>query len=403
MKKQYIPREVYASKLMSFINKSLIKVIVGQRRIGKSYLLFQIMDILERNFPEMPQIYINKEDLQFEFIANYQDLVKYAESKRSGEQKHALFIDEIQDIQQFERALRHFQTSDSWDIYCTGSNANLLSGELATYLSGRYIEIKMFTLSYPEFLVFQQLTDSYSSFNLYLKYGGMPYLSNLGLNDQASFEYLKNIYNTILIKDITSRYNIRNVPFLERLTRYIADNIGNLVSAKKISDYLKSQQLTISTNLVLDYLHYLENAFLIYCIPRNDLKGNRILEISEKYYFHDTGMRHAICSYKTNDIAQLFENVVLVHLLIHDYSVTVGKLGDKEVDFVCDKNGTRIYIQVTLTLADSSVRDREIGNLLEIKDNYRKIVVTGDEYTSESDQGVEIWNIRVFLCRFFEK
>jgi len=400
MSKDFIARDIYTAKILPYINKNLIKVIVGQRRTGKSYLLYQIMEIIKRDFPEMPIIHINKEDLQFDLIQSYTDLVGYAEQMRTGKGKHAIFIDEIQDIDQFEKALRHFQFNDDWDIYCTGSNAKLLSGELATYLSGRYIEIKMYSLSYPEFLLFQKLEDSPDNFYTYLKYGGLPYLCNLDLNDATVFEYLKNIYNTILFKDVVARFNIRHIAFLERLTRYVADNIGNLLSAKKINDYLKSQKLSFSNNIVLDYLHHLQNAYLILCIHRNDLKGKRILEIGEKYYFHDTGMRHAIGGFKQNDISQLFENIVLHHLLINEYDVTIGKIDDYEIDFVCDKAGSRLYIQVTLSLADAKVREREIGNLLQVRDNFRKIVVTGDEYSEKSQQGVEIWNIRKFLTHF---
>ncbi len=401
MKSNFISRDIYLVKVAPYINKNLIKVIVGQRRTGKSFLLYQIMETIRRDIPEMPVIYINKEDLQFDNLHTYSDLVQYAEQQRTGNAKHAIFIDEIQDIEQFEKALRHFQTNDEWDIYCTGSNANLLSGELATYLSGRYIEIRVYVLSYSEFLLFHNLSDNPENFAKYLKFGGMPYLNQLPLTDNVVFEYLKNIYNTILFKDVVARFNIRHISFLERLTKYVADNIGNLLTAKKINDYLKSQNLSFSNNIVLDYLHHLQNAFMVFCISRIDLKGKRILEIGEKFYFHDTGMRHAIQGYKPNDIAQLFENTVLIHLLINGYEVTIGKWGDKEIDFVCLKNNRQLYIQVTLSLADSKVLEREIGNLLEINDNHRKIVVTGDEYTEESSEGIEIWNIRKFLTVFF--
>jgi uncharacterized protein len=357
------------------------------------------MDLVKEQNPDTKILYINKEDLKFDAIKTYTDLVSYAENHVEKNLKTAIFIDEIQDILEFEKALRHFHTSGMWDIYCTGSNAKLLSGELSTYLSGRYIEITMYGLSFPEFLVFHNLENSPDSFNKYLKYGGLPYLTNLPLEENIVFEYLKNIYTSILYKDIISRYSIRNLAFLERLVIFIADNIGNVFSAKKITDYLKSQQLKFSNNIVLDYLTYLQNAFLVFKISRNDLKGKRILEIGEKYYFHDTGLRHAIISYKPNDINQLLENVVLLHLLIHGYNVTIGKMGDKEIDFICDKNNERMYIQVTLSLADEKVKNREYGNLLEIADNFPKIVVTADEYTIDSYKGIETINIREFLTK----
>lgn len=395
--KKYIRREMYEAKIRPFIGKDLIKVIVGQRRTGKSYFLFQVMDLVQQLNPDIQILYINKEDLAFDSIKTYADLVSFAESNVTKGKKAAIFIDEIQDIEDFEKALRHFHTSGMWDIYCTGSNAKLLSGELSTYLTGRYVEITMYSLSYPEFLMFHRLENTPENFNKYLRFGGLPYLVNLTLNENVVFEYLRNIYTTILYKDIITRYNIRNAAFLERLVIFIADNIGNVFSAKKITDYLKSQNIKSSNNIVLDYLNYLQNAYLIAKISRNDLKGKRILEIGEKYYFHDTGLRHAIISYKPGDINQLLENIVLLHMLIHGYSVTIGKLGDKEIDFICDKNSNRIYIQVTLSLADENVRTREYGNLLETGDNFRKIVVTADEYALDTYKGIETINIREFL------
>ncbi len=395
--KKHIKREIYEAKILPFIGKDLIKVIVGQRRTGKSYFMYQVMDLVRQLNPEIQILYINKEDLAFDSIKTYTDLVSYAEKNVIKGQKAAIFIDEIQDIDEFEKALRHFHTTGMWDIYCTGSNGKLLSGELSTYLTGRFVEIRIYSLSYPEFLLFHQLENNPENFNKYLRFGGLPYLANLTLEENIVYEYLKNIYSTILYRDIITRYNIRNPAFLERLIIFIADNIGNVFSAKKITDYLKSQHIKFSNNIVLDYLNYLQNAFLISKISRNDLKGKRILEIGEKYYFHDTGMRHAIVSYKPGDINQLLENIVLIHMLIHGYKVTIGKLGDKEIDFICEKNKNRIYIQVTVSLADENVRNREYGNLLETGDNFRKIVVTADEYAIESYKGIETINIRQFL------
>lgn len=397
-----IQRPIYLKRIEPYIGKNLIKVIVGQRRIGKSCFLKQLADLFTKNYPKVPVIYINKEDLAFDSIRDYSDLVSYAESKRDNDNLHAIFIDEIQDIEQFEKALRHFQSKQNWDIYCTGSNAHLLSGELATYLTGRYIEVRMFSLSYIEFLEFHDLENVPESFNKYMKFGGLPYLKHLKLDETIVYDYLKNIFQSILFKDIIGRYSIRNISFIERLCTYIANNIGQIVSAKKISDYLKSQRVSFSNNIVLDYLSYLQNAFLVFSLKRNDLKGKRILEIGEKIYFHDLGLRNALNGYRSNDIGQMLENITLTHLLTYNYDVTIGKVGDKEIDFVCDKDNKRIYIQVTLSLADEKVREREIGNLLLLKDNFRKIVITADELTAPEVQGVEIWNIRKFLNEFID-
>jgi len=396
----YFERKIYTKKIEPYINKNLIKVIVGQRRTGKSYFLLQIIDIIRKKFNDANIVYINKEDLEFEHIQDYLNLVEYAEDKQNPQKQNFLFIDEIQDIKEFERALRHFQTKKSWDIYCTGSNAELLSGELSTYLSGRYIEIKIFGLSYSEFLMFHSLSDTTESFEKYIRFGGLPYLYNLPLEKNVIYDYLKNVYSAILLKDVVSRHSIRNISFLERLTLYVADNIGQIVSAKKITEFLKSQNIRFSNNIVLDYLSYLCDAYFIIKIKRTDIKGKRILEIGEKYYLEDMGLRHALTGYKQNDISQLLENIILLHLLVNDYEVTIGKLGDKEIDFICDKLDTRIYIQVTLSLASEEVRKREYGNLLAIKNNYKKIVVTTDEYKVDSVEGIDTLNIRDFLMNF---
>lgn len=396
----YFNRELYTKKIEPYINKNLIKVIVGQRRTGKSYFLLQIIDMIKERFKDANIVYINKEDLEFEYIRDYSNLVEYAESKQNPKKKNFILIDEIQDIEEFEKALRHFQTKAKWDIYCTGSNAELLSGELSTYLSGRYIEIKIFGLSYSEFLMFHNLSNSVESLEKYLRFGGLPYLYNLPLEKNVIYDYLKNVYSAILLKDVVSRHSIRNISFLERLTLYVADNIGQIVSAKKITEFLKSQNIRFSNNIVLDYLGYLCNAYFIIKIKRTDIKGKRILEIGEKYYLEDTGLRHALTGYKQNDISQLLENVVLLHLLINNYEVTVGKLGDKEIDFICEKLDNRIYIQVTLSLASDEVKKREYGNLLAIKNNYRKIVITADEYKVDSVEGIDTFNIRDFLVNF---
>ncbi len=395
--KPYIERIGYLEQIKPFVQKTLIKVIVGQRRVGKSYFLFQIMDYIRKIASSTCVVYINKEDLNYNFIKDYNDLVQYAEEQKGNASYAYLFIDEVQEIVAFEKALRHFQTQDSWDIYITGSNADLLSGELATYLSGRYIETEIYPLSYVEFIKFHNLIESDTTFNKYLKYGGLPYLINLKLEDNIVFDYLKNIYAAILFKDVVARYNIRNISFLEQLIRYIADNIGRVHSAKRITDFLKSQQIRMNNNTVMDYLSYLTKAFFIFQVKRNDLKGKRILEIGEKYYFGDMGIRHALKRYSDNDISQLLENAVFLHLKTKLYQVHIGKWNDKEIDFVCSKANEKIYIQVTLSLSDKKVREREYGNLLSIRDNHKKIVVTADTYTTTQYEGIETWNIREFL------
>lgn len=400
MIKKYLKRKYYLEKIKPFIDKRLIKVIVGQRRVGKSYLLFQIMDIIRDQNKTANIIYINKELNEFEYIKNYQDLIDFVKQQSKAKRKNYLFIDEIQDIKKFEKALRSFNVQANYDIYVTGSNAKLLSGELATHLSGRYIEIKIFSLSYEEFLFFHKLKEDKEAFLKYIKYGGLPYLINLELSDEIVYDYLKNVYNTILFKDVVARHKIRNMSFLERLVEYLADNTGSLVSAKKISDFLKSQKTNITPNMVLDYLSFLKQAFFVFKVPRSDIGGKKIFEINDKYYFEDLGLRHSIVGWRQVDINKILENLVFLHLKIAGYKTTVGKLLNKEVDFVCQKQGKILYIQVAYLITAENQK-REFGNLLAIPDNYPKIVVSMDETVEQSEyKGVQQMNIRKFLSNW---
>ena len=377
------------------MSKDIIKVIIGQRRVGKSFFLFQIIDELKKNDSEIQIIYINKELHKFNDILNADDLINHI--NKFEKKKTAILIDEIQEIEGFENALRSLQAELVYDIYCTGSNANMLSSELATYLSGRYIQIEIYPLSFKEFLQFNNLTDNTESLNLYMRYGGHPYIKHLELKDEIIFDYLRNIYQTILLKDIVARNNIRNIRFLEDLSYYISDNIGNLVSAKKISDYLKSQKVKISNQAVLNYLHYLNDAFLVYAVKRYDIKGKRTFEIGEKYYFNDIGLRNSMVGFKPDDTAQIIENLVFNRLIMLGFDVRIGKFDDKEIDFVCSKNNKKIYIQVTSYLNNKNVIDREFGNLLLIKDNYPKWVISLDELNLDSYEGVEHYSLKQFL------
>lgn len=398
MIKKYIKRTYYLERIRPFMNKDVIKVLVGQRRVGKSYLLFQVIDELVRQGIKKTDIlYINKELHEFDAIRDYRDLLHYVRQSTKGKKKTALFIDEIQGIYQFEKALRDLQASGGYDIYCTGSNANLLSGELATYLSGRYVEIEVYSLSYPEFLIFHKLENNEDSLLKYIKYGGLPYLINLEMNDEVVYDYLKSVNNTILFKDVVARYNIRNVAFLERLVEYVADNMGSLVSAKKISDFLKSQKTKISPNVVLNYLSFLSAAFLVFKVRRSEIAGKRLFEINDKYYFQDCGLRHALVGYRLSDINKVLENIVYMHLRVSGYTVTVGQMGAREIDFVGEKKGERLYVQVAYLIPDKKTWDREFGNLLLIPDNYPKFVVSMDKMIEGGEKGIRHMHITQFI------
>ncbi|MCB2147449.1 MAG: ATP-binding protein [Deltaproteobacteria bacterium] len=386
---EYIERPIYLDRIMPYVQKDIIKIIVGQRRVGKSYLLFQLMDRIAELDPDGQQIYINKELHEFAELRTADDLIAYVAAHRQPGRRLSLLIDEVQDIDGFETALRSLQAEGEVDIYGTGSNAKLLSGELATYLSGRYIEIKVYGLTYGEFLTFHGLERSRENLEAYLKFGGLPYLRHLALDDAVIFDYLRNVTDAILLKDIVSRYDIRNVSFLQRLTRFLGDNVGSLVTARKISAYLKSQKINISHNLVIDYLAYLSNALLVLPARRCDIVGRKIFEIGEKYYFEDLGIRHALVGFRATDINKVLENVVFMHLKTAGYDVTVGQIGKREVDFVCEKAGERLYIQAAYMIPDDKVRDREFGNLLAIPDNFPKKVVSMDEIDGGSYRGIE--------------
>ncbi|TNH06797.1 ATP-binding protein [Testudinibacter sp. TR-2022] len=403
MQQDLVYRKRYLDKVRPFIGKKLIKVFTGQRRVGKSYLLFQIMQELKTLDESVQIIYINKEDLVFSHIKTAEELNAYVQSEKKRGQNNAVFIDEIQEIDGFEQALRSLLLDDELDLYCTGSNAHLLSRDIAGALSGRAVEIHVHALSYFEFLQFMQLEDGDKALSLFLKYGGLPYLKDLPLQDNIVFEYLRNIYSTIAIRDIANRYALRNTQFLEQLTQFLASNIGSLFSAKKISNFLKSQRISTSVAQVQNYAQYLANAFVIHKVPRYDIEGKRIFEIGEKYYFEDLGIRNALIGYRAQDRGKLLENAIFNHLQIAGYDVKIGGLNSQEIDFVAEKNGERIYVQAALSINEEKTLEREFGNLLKIQDNYPKFVVTMDDFEGNSYDGVVCLSLRAFLGWLFDE
>ena len=309
MMKTYNKREIYLNKIKPFINKDIIKVLIWQRRVWKSYILFQIIDELKNNFwvLENQIIYINKELNEFDFIKDYNDLLAYIKKEKSNKKKY-IFIDEIQDISQFEKALRDLQAIWNYDIYISWSNANMLSSEIATYLTWRYIEFEIFPLTYNEFLDFHKLENSKESFLKYMKFWWLPYLKNLDLQEEIVYDYIKSIYNTILLKDIVKRYNVRNIDFLDRLISFLSDNVWSLFTANNISKYLKSQKIEIWTNIVLEYISYLCNVYLLNKVKRQDIVWKKIFEVNDKYYFSDLWIRNVLVWwYKQVDIWKIIE------------------------------------------------------------------------------------------------
>ncbi|MEW6564265.1 MAG: ATP-binding protein [Spirochaetota bacterium] len=395
----YIPRLEYLEKIKPFMGKNLIKVLTGQRRVGKSYMLFQIMDEIARQGPETSILYINKELHDFWDLRTGEDLYRYARAHKKNDGMTALLIDEIQEIEHFEDPLRSLLAEGGWDIYCTGSNAELLSGELATYLAGRHIEIEIHPLSYREFLQFHKLENTVESLNNYLRFGGLPYLASIGLTEAVVLEYLKNVQSSILLKDVVAREKIRQIDFLETLLEYLADNVGNLFSATSISKYLKSQRISVPVPTILSYLRALERAFIIRKARRTDIRGMKIFEVGEKYYFEDLGLRNILLgSMGPTEIGKLIENAVYLHLIERGFRVTIGWLDGYEIDFVAEKNDKKIYVQAAYLIVNEDTKKREYGNLERVDDNYPKYVVSMDEIPGPVNvRGIRQMKLRDFL------
>ncbi|TVQ13748.1 MAG: ATP-binding protein [Bacteroidetes bacterium] len=392
-------RQIYLNKVKPFIGKQLIKVLTGQRRVGKSFLLLQLINEVKSQYPDPNIIHIDKENNEFGFIKNHIDLDGYIKQK-SKKGINFVFIDEVQEIAGFQLTLRSLLSAGNYDLYCTGSNAYTLSGDLATLLAGRYIEVRVHSLSFTEYQEFYQLENNQETLNRYLKYGGLPFLIHLPNEEKVIFDYLKNVYNTIFFKDIVSRFQLKNASFLTDLTLFIAETCGSLFSARKISQYLKSQQIKTTPEVIINYLWYLENAFFIHRVKRSDIEGKKHFDIGEKLYFDDLGLRHSIIGYRQADIGKIMENIVFLHLKIQEWEITVGNSDNKEVDFVAQKNGEKLYVQVAYMVDNEHTAAREFGNLLAIPDNFPKIVVTMENLLAGSSyKGIEHVHLLDFLNR----
>lgn len=390
-------RDTYIDRIKPFMRTNAIKVMIGHRRVGKSYILYQLINLIKNEDSNANIIYINKEDLEFEFIANYRDLYNYIKANLSEDCRNYIFVDEIQEIEDFRLAIRSLALDDNNDIYITGSNSEMFSSDLANELGGRYVEFKIYSLSYLEFLQFHKLPNSDESLEKYMHFGGLPYLINLPLEEHVAMEYINSIYSTIVLRDVVKRKKIRNTVFLEQLIRFLANNVGSLFSAKSISDFLKSQNVKIASNQVSEYADALTEAFIVHRLGRYDIAGKRLFERGEKYFFENMGIRNAISGYKPQDRAKRLENAVCNHLITCGFDVKVGSLATEEIDFVCTRNGETLYVQVAIELSRPETIEREFGNLLRIKDNYPKIVVSGERSFENSYEGVKHIYIRDFL------
>lgn len=394
-----INRPDYTDKVLRLFGKGLIIALTGQRRVGKSFIMKQVINLLSTD-ESNNIIYVDKEDEKFSSIITHTELTQYVEEHLLKDKTNYLFIDEVQNIKEFELTLRSLHSREACEIVITRSNAKMLSSELSTYLSGRCVEYFIQSLDYTEFIEFHQLLDNDQSLISYLTYGGMPQLYRIGLQEKDLVtDYLHNVYNTIILKDIVEREDIRNVPLLKNLVRFVSDNVGKPVSATNIVNYLKSQRVDSSTKVIINYLEYLCNAFIIHRVNRYDIHGKRLFEVNDKYYFEDIGIRNSLVQGGlAQSMEKVIENAVYLHLIRLGYNVTVGYLQKTEIDFVATKGEQTIYVQATYLLANEETVTREFGNLALIKDNFPKYVVSMDSlYNGTYYHGIHHMHLRDFL------
>lgn len=393
-----IQREYYMKQIRPFINTDLIKVLTGIRRSGKSVMLQLIQEeLLSQQVRPDQMISLNFEDLANLPLCQPMALYQWIADKAAAiKGKIYIFLDEIQEVTNWERVINSLRVAFDVDIYLTGSNAKLLSGELSTYLAGRYVQFVIYPFSYQEFILANQLDDTPQAFQKYLLFGRMPFLMNLHFQEGPSRQYLQDMYNSVILKDIVQRNNLRDVDLLERIIGYALSSIGHVFSASNITKYLKSEHRKVSNDTVLNYLNACTTAYLFYKIPRQDLLGKKLLSINEKYYVVDHGLREAVYGHNARDIDQILENIVCLELLRRGYTVTIGKTGNFEVDFIAEKGNRKCYVQVTYLLASPETIEREFRVYKDIKDNYPKYVVSMDELDFSQD-GIQHYNIRKFL------
>lgn len=392
-------RQRYIDKIEHYLGKDTIIILTGQRRVGKSCVLRLFKEKVEADGGNNI-IYINKEKHEFDDIRTYSDLNAYIDAHRDANKMNYILVDEIQDIEEFERSVRSYYEEPDVELIVTGSNSSMLSSELSTKIGGRYKEVYVQALSYEEFLTFHHLTDSDDSLSKYIEFGGLPGLIRYGLEEQDAREYQMDVYNTVLLKDVIMRNQIRNVPFLESLVRFLADNAGKLISANSIAKYMKSQGESVTSTAIINYTKFLCESYMLHKVNRYDIHGKRIFESNDKFYFEDNGMRNALAGgNRQRDIEKVIENIIYNHLIRLGYQVMVGQLQAGEIDFVCTKpKGERIYVQASYIIGDDVTYEREFGNLHAIKDNYPKYVISMSPLISKADDnGVTHLHLRRFL------
>ncbi len=396
---QAIVRHSYLDRIEKYLGKDTIIIIVGQRRVGKSYTLRLFRDKVANDI-NANIIFIDKEKHEYRDIQTDQDLNAYIDERRDKTKTNYILIDEVQDIDGFEKSIRSYYEEPDVELIVTGSNSNMLSSDLANKIGGRYKEIFVQALSYEEFMEFHDLPDNDDTLAKYIQFGGLPGLKKIGLDEQDAREYQMDIYSTVLLKDVIRRNNIRNVTFLENLAHFIADNAGKMCSANSIAKYMRSQGENITSSAIINYARYLCESYMIQKVNRYDIHGKKIFESNEKYYFEDNGIRNALVGgSRERDIEKVIENIIYNHLVRLGYDVMIGQLQVGEIDFVCTKpQGERIYVQSAYIIADNNTYEREFGNLRAIKDNYPKYVISMTPLVTKSDDnGITHLHLRKFL------
>ncbi len=398
-----LERKNYLNQLIESKDLNLIKVITGVRRSGKSTLLLQYKDyLLSQKIKEKDIIYMNFESAEWYEIQDYKDLYSKISQQTPGKSKKYILLDEVQNVTKWEKAVNSLLVDIDCDIYITGSNAYLLSSELTTLLAGRVLTIKIYPFSFKEFIAtypFKRKEETKEQFDKYLKFGGMPMISNMNDNEQLILNYLNDIKEVVLKKDVINRNSIKDVVFLDNLIQYMASCIGNLTTPNRIADFMKKNGTNISNETVDSYLKMLENAYFIYRVPRYELKGKQLLKTQGKYYFVDNGLKNVISGFSSYDSGSSYENLIYIELLRRGYEVYVGKYDDIEIDFIAIKPNERVYYQVSRSILDEKVEEREKKSLLSINDNYKKVILTMDPVKNKILDGIEVVNIIDFLLQ----
>lgn len=392
-------RQSYIEKIEHHLGKNMIVILTGQRRVGKSCVLRLFKDKISGN-KENNIVYIDKEKYMFDDIRTYHDLNAYVDEHRDPKKMNYILVDEIQDIDGFEKSIRSYYEEPDVEIIITGSNSSMLSSDLSNKIGGRYKEIYVQALSYEEFMDFHNLSDSDETLSKYIQFGGLPGLIRYGLDEEDAREYQMDVFNTVLLKDVIKRNQIRNVPFLENLIRFLADNVGKIISANSIAKYMKSQGETITSAAIINYMKTLCDSYILHRVNRYDIHGKRLFESNDKFYFEDNGIRNVLGGgRREGDIEKVIENVIYNHLIRLGYEVTVGQLQAGEIDFVCNKpDGERAYVQASYIIVDEATQKREFGNLRAIKDNYPKYVISMTPLVNKSDcDGITHLHLRKFL------